>query len=136
MLVWQSDNFLDRLNELLNHPGIYPYVKGDMEGRLDASRVDANQILLDSEHGAFWLLEIEPGVWEAHTLFPVGSPNTVRCTRAAIEHVRSLPGYKKIVSYGPRANQRAVKLLRKMGFVYTRTEGSYQGQPLDHYEYH
>jgi len=133
MAVTRTDNFA-RLNELLNHPDIYPWVGGELAAPLDASPLSARSILIEAEHGVFWFVRQTPGVWEAHTVFPPGAPGTAARAEEAIAIIQALPGYRKIVTQRPRNNPRATRFLEKLKFTYTHTEGMYQGLPLDHYE--
>lgn len=124
-----------RLNELLNSPEIYPHVHGDIEGPLDARPAMKHSVLLEAEHGIFWFVNKGHGVWEAHTVFPPGARGTVKCAKDAIAFMKKLPGYTKIVTQCPRTNPRAKRFLQKLNFSFTHTEGVYQNQPLDYYEY-
>lgn len=132
-LLTRTDNY-ERLHELMNSPEIFPWVCGDYDYPLDAWHMVEGTIVLENEHGAFWFIETEHGVWDAHTLFPPKAPYTYEAALEAIEYIRSLPGYEKITTQGPRNNPRAIRFLEKLGFVYTHTEGVYQGHPLDYYE--
>lgn len=133
-LVERSDDF-ERLNDLLNHPAVHPWICGDLTEPLDASPLRDQSILLEAEHGMFWFIDKGEGVWEPHAQFLPTSPNTFECALEAIDYIRSLDGYKKIVAQGPRHNLRLRMFIEKLGFTYTHTEGTYQGHPLDYYEY-
>ena len=121
------------LNWLLNHPLINPWIGGNGSS-VDASVVDKPNIILEAEYGAFWFIELSPGVWDAHTQFLPDSVNTYELGIEAIEYIRAQPGYKKITTQGPRDNPRAIRFLEKLGFKYTHTHGELHGLPLDHYE--
>lgn len=58
-----------RLNEVVNHPAIYPWVRGMAEGPLDLSDVVANpnNFLLMGEHGGILFQELAPTLYECHT---------------------------------------------------------------------
>jgi hypothetical protein len=60
----------DRLNYLVNHPDIRPFVGGDITQPLDLSSAVADEanIFLDGEHGAFCCSWTGPGDYEVHTL--------------------------------------------------------------------
>ena len=59
-----------RLNFLVNHPEIRPFVGGDVNQPIDlSSAIDDNaNIFLRGEHGAFCCSWTGPGVYEVHTL--------------------------------------------------------------------
>jgi len=60
----------NRLNYLVNHPEIRPFVGGDVTKPIDFTRAiadDAN-IFLNGDHGAFCCSWTGPGVYEVHTL--------------------------------------------------------------------
>lgn len=58
-----------RINEILNHPKIRPWVADAKEGVIDIqSQLDnGRNILLMGEHGGILFLNVLPGVYEAHT---------------------------------------------------------------------
>lgn len=65
----------DRMNALVNHPEIRPYVGGDPEVDIDLSAAVANEdnIFLDGEHGGFACCWSAPGTYEIHTfILPEG----------------------------------------------------------------
>jgi hypothetical protein len=132
-MLKRTDN-LDRINELCNNPQIYPWVHGDLEGQIDIKVIPNPTVILEAEDGAFLFVDKGNGEWDAHTLFPPSLPYTYKLALEAIDYIRSLPGYKKITTQGPRNNPRAIRFLEKLGFTYTHTEGTYQGLPLDYYE--
>lgn len=60
----------DRINYLVNHPDIRPFVGGDISKPIDltsAIRDEAN-IFLNAEHGAFCCSWTAPQTYEVHTL--------------------------------------------------------------------
>lgn len=60
----------NRINELANHPAIYPWVHGSHDGPLDLSGVvaDRNNVALTGQHGAEVFTPIQPGIYEAHSM--------------------------------------------------------------------
>ena len=72
--VWQ-DKDASRINEILNHPKVRPWVADAENGVLDISDQVASEdvIVLIGEHGGFVLRRHLPGVFEAHTqILPSG----------------------------------------------------------------
>lgn len=64
-----------RLNEIVNDPAVYPWVKGNIEGEIDLTSVvaDPANVLLMGEHGALLFMQLQPGLFEVHTqILPVG----------------------------------------------------------------
>jgi len=65
----------DRLNYLVNHPDIRPFVGGDITQSIDLTSAVANEanIFLNGEHGAFCCSWTAPNTYEVHTLIlPAG----------------------------------------------------------------
>jgi hypothetical protein len=60
----------DRINFLINHPEIRPFVGGDVTKPIDLSEAVANpaNVFLGGEHGAFCCSWAGPGDYEVHTL--------------------------------------------------------------------
>lgn len=58
-----------RVNYLVNHPDVRPFIGGDPAEPLDLSAAVANDenIFLDGEHGGFACIWSAPGVYEIHT---------------------------------------------------------------------
>lgn len=59
-----------RLNEIANHPSVYPWVHGSIVGELDLSDVVSRpgNIVLLGEHGGIVFHAMQLGLFEAHTL--------------------------------------------------------------------
>lgn len=65
----------ERLNEIVNHSSIYPWIKGQHTGPLDLTNFVANpnNVCLVGEHGSVIFQKHQPGVYEFHTcVFPEG----------------------------------------------------------------
>lgn len=60
----------ERINYLVNHPEIRPFVGGDISQSIDLSPAiaDPANIFLGGNHGAFCASWTGPGVYEIHTL--------------------------------------------------------------------
>lgn len=64
-----------RLNEIVNDPAVYPWVRGGVDGPIDLTFAVQNpaNVLLQGEHGAMLLIQLQMGLFEAHTqVLPVG----------------------------------------------------------------
>ncbi len=64
-----------RLNEIVNDPAVYPWVRGPVEGTIDLTFAVENpaNVLLVGEHGAMLLIQLQQGLFEAHTqVLPIG----------------------------------------------------------------
>lgn len=59
----------ERINEIVNHPSIYPVIRGHHTGPLDLSRVTANpgHVCLVGEYGCVLFIKHQPGIYEFHT---------------------------------------------------------------------
>lgn len=65
----------DRLNALVNHPSVRPFVGGDGESEIDLSAVvaDEKNVCLLDDHGGFLLTWSAPDTYEIHTfILPEG----------------------------------------------------------------
>ena len=70
-----------RVNEIINDPSIYPWVKGSQAGPLDMSTIvaDTNNVFLVGEHGCVIFFKIQPGVYDFHTsVLPEGRGEWMR----------------------------------------------------------
>lgn len=59
----------ERVNEVVNHPSIYPYVRGFHTEPLDVTAAIANHanIFLVGEYGCVFFIKHQPGIYEFHT---------------------------------------------------------------------
>lgn len=59
----------ERLNEIVNHPSIYPWIKGAHTEPLDLTGFAANpaNVCFVGEHGCVIFQRHQPGIWEFHT---------------------------------------------------------------------
>lgn len=65
----------DRINGIVNHPSIYPFVRGSAEGPLDLTDPIANEanVCLMGKHGGVFFEKLIGGMYEAHTqILPEG----------------------------------------------------------------
>ena len=64
-----------RLNEIVNDPSVFPWVRGGVEGPIDLTFAVDNpaNVLLVGEHGAVLFIQLQPGLFEAHSqCLPIG----------------------------------------------------------------
>lgn len=59
------------INYLVNHPDVYPWIKGSYIGKIDLSQVIANDnnIVLTFEYGGMLFIKLQAGLYELHTSF-------------------------------------------------------------------
>lgn len=59
----------ERINFLVNHPAIRPFIGGDGSSEIDLSAAvaDPANIFVDGKHGGFAFTWSAPGVYEVHT---------------------------------------------------------------------
>lgn len=67
-MIIQRETDAQRVNEILNHPGVRPWVANGTE-RLDVSSqiADKRNVFLFGDNGGVGFLYTQPGVYEAHT---------------------------------------------------------------------
>lgn len=65
----------DRINAIVNHPKIRPWIAPREDGRIDLTAVAglSSTVILLGEHGGFVLYQLLPGIYEVHThVLPAG----------------------------------------------------------------
>lgn len=57
------------VNQIINHPSIYPWVCGPIEGPLDLTKLieSGNYIALFGEYGGFLFWKLKDGIYDAHS---------------------------------------------------------------------
>lgn len=104
------------INKVINHPSVYPWVRGAFDGELDLTCVleDTSNILLMGEHGGVLFMQHQHGFYEAHTqVLPEGRGAwTVEMVRAALHWMFTKTDAFEIVSRVPRGNLGARALVR------------------------
>lgn len=112
------------VNEVINHPEVFPWVKIDGLTHVDLSPLvsDRKNYLLMDQGGGFFFHWIEKGVYEVHTQFiPGQNPNildaAVKAVRWMFEHTDANEIYTEV----PQDNIRARKLTSRTGFEYVTT---------------
>lgn len=68
MNIYQAQDAI-RVNEIVNDPSIYPWIKGSHTGFLDLTNVVANKnnVVLVSDHGCVVFTKLQSGIYEFHT---------------------------------------------------------------------
>lgn len=101
-----------RLNEIANHPTVYPTVRGYSTGPLDLTAVVANpaNILLVGEQGALLFVSLQPGLFEVHSqCLPEGRGAwMVRFVRACLHWVFTRTDAVEILTRCPTVATKAL----------------------------
>lgn len=119
----------DRINVVLNHPAIRPWVANDRDGVIDLSATIADQrnVVLMGEHGGVAFLWMQPGVYEAHTqVLPQGRGEWTRAlTEACIRHMFTKTNAYEIVTRVPSGHlaAKAAAEAQGMRYEFTRENG-------------
>jgi len=96
------------LNSVINHPDVRPWLHGD--GVLDISHQALNpgNYILQTEHGGFLLVCLDPGRYEVHSQFlPGHGIHPVKAMLAAQEWMFTRTDCEVIVSKVPHSNKAA-----------------------------
>jgi hypothetical protein len=113
------------LNRVVNHPDVYPWVKGYAIGRLDMTAAIANpaNVCLMGEHGGVLFVQLGPGLYEAHTQVLPGGRGawTLGMVRAALHWMFTRTDAMEILTKVPRGNLAARVLTRAIGGVFEFT---------------
>jgi len=112
----------ERLNEVANHPSVYPWVKGRTIGRLDLSEPVANpaNVLLMGEHGGMFFMHLQPGLYEAHILVLPGGRGewAERLVHSCLHWMFCRTDAVEIMARCPRGNVAVKALARGTGWNY------------------
>lgn len=108
-----------RLNEIVNHPEVYEWVRGAATGPLDLSLAASNTdvVVLLGEHGGVLFHRLQPGIWEAHTqVLPEGRGAwAVLAVRACLHWLFTRTEAVEVLTKCPEGNDAAVGLARAIG---------------------
>ena len=126
-----------RINEIVNHPEIYPWVRGPSNGPLDLSKAIANTdvIALLGTHGGLLFHRLQPGIFEVHSqVLPEGRGAWAElCIRACLHWLFTRTEAVEIVTRCPKGNVAATAMARTVGMAreFTNPRGWINGdQPL------
>lgn len=104
----------ERVNRIANDPEVRPWLGGS--GALDLSAQVANSVnvLLMNDDGGVFFEGLEPGLYEAHTLFlPQGrGPKAIQAVRDALRWMFTKSDAVEIVTKIPDGNKGALGLVR------------------------
>lgn len=136
MLVSPSKD-LKFLEELVNHPDVYQWVHGDIEGPIDVSSIAVREfIILKADSGAFLFVNNGSNSWEVHTQF-LRKQRAYPAAKDAAEYMFTNTPCEQITTMVPRNNVAAKRLTQKIGFSYVGTKGTWPTDsgpvPLDHF---
>lgn len=96
------------MNEVLNHPHVYPWVKGAKTGPLDISEVIARKehVVLVGEYGGVIFIKLDIGLYEAHTaVLPKHRGQwTIQLGRDALDYMFCRTDAVEIVTKCPHGN--------------------------------
>lgn len=118
-----------RINAIINHPDVLPWVAGPLQGELDISPVlaDSKNVALAGEHGAMLFAWIQPCMYEAHTLvLPQGRGRwTLDFVHAALAWMFLQTDATEILTRCPKGNLGAKALVRAIegDFQFTAPAG-------------
>lgn len=126
-------------NEIANHPEVRPWLGG--EGPLDLTSAVMNiaNFALKTEGGGFILVQHEPGIYEAHSLFlPEARRRSIRAMRDGFDYMFTRTDCERIVTQVPDDNAPAAALAKLAKFkpMFRREEAergptAYVGLSLD-----
>lgn len=119
------------MNSIVNHPEIYPFVKGPLEGPLDMTAVLENHdnvVLKEPAGFGGWLFHcLGQGIYECHSSFlPEGRGPRLR--ELAAESLNWMFGNTDagiILGRCPVNNEPVTRLTKMMGFKYIGTWGTW-----------
>jgi hypothetical protein len=126
-------------NKIANHPDVRPWLGG--KGALDLANAVMNiaNFCLRADGGGFILIQHEPGIYEAHSLFlPDARIGSVRAMRDGFDYMFTRTDCERIVTQVPDDNKPAQALARVAKFrpMFRREEAergptAYVGLHLD-----
>lgn len=130
--TFQRDYTAERINAVVNHPGVLPYVAAHGQESLDLGPVlsNLNNIALMCDDGGVLALSVEPGVYEIHTQFTpeLRGAAVIKIVRDMIEHLFLATPAIELLTQIPVSNPAALGLVRAIAgrFEFSRM-GSWVG---------
>src|ERR1700679_1362007 len=83
----QQATTADHVNKIVNHPAVYPWIRGVHTEPFDLKNVVKNHIVLEAEHGCVIFVKIQPGIYEFHTsVLPEGRGSWMQEGAAEVFH--------------------------------------------------
>lgn len=110
-----------RLNEIANHPSVYPWLRGWLTDKVDLSAAAANpdNVCLVGMHGAICFAMLQPGLYDVHSMcLPAGRGRWMLGFARACLHVMfvSTPAVE-LLTRVPDGNLPARALCRRTGWT-------------------
>ena len=116
------------LNEIVNHPEVYPWVRGAVEGPIDLGPWldNDNVVALLGEYGGQIYQKRQAGLWEAHSQYlPEGRGEwALEATRQTLHWVFTRTDAVELVTRCPQGNFAAKALAKAIGGTYELTNPS------------
>ena len=114
-----------RLNAIVNHPEVYPWVKGSTAEPIDLTDVVArgDTVTLLGEHGGIMFHRIGTGLYEAHTqVLPAGrGPWALECVQACLCWLFTRTEAMEVLTRCPKGNLPALALARAIHGIFEFT---------------
>lgn len=115
----------ERINAIVNHPDVRPWVGYAELGPIDLTQTIANpdNIFLMAEGGGFICVFQEPGIWEVHSQFlpEHRGENALKSAQDGMRYMFTRTPCVELRTKVPEGNVAAAALARKMGFVHQFT---------------
>lgn len=115
------------LNRVVNHPSIYPWVRGTSVGALDLTPLVENtsNVLLQGEHGSIFFQMLQGGLYEAHTqVLPNGRGKwAAEMVRSALHWMFSRTDCVEVVTKCPYRAAKALAVSVGLKFEFTARLG-------------
>jgi hypothetical protein len=120
-----------RINEVINHPSVRPYVgPGDYFADVTPLVNDTNNWFLMGEHGGFGLTQTTPGVHEIHTfILPEGRGAWARDAAQVLLDFARENGDNKVWTKVPSDQKNVEVYTRRAGLKPTGEEVELFGKP-------
>lgn len=110
-----------RVNEIVNHPEVYPWIKGAHTEPLDLTGVieNKNNVALVGEHGCIIFIKHQAGIYECHTnVLPSGRGKwVVDYGMGVLDWMFTKTDCYEILTKCPRNNVLSALAARKCGFT-------------------
>lgn len=107
------------INAFVNHPDIYPFVKGNLEGYIDLSKIIASgHPVLCGEFGGVIMVRLQPGIYEVHTAIMPAARGSWgnRMFRDALHFMFCTTDAVEIMTRVPQDNPSAAAATKFVGF--------------------
>lgn len=115
----------ERVNDIVNHPSIYPWICGPVAGAIDLSESIASgkYTVLMGEHGGFLFWNLGGGIFDAHSaVLPNGrGPWAVLAAQRALQWMFEKEGALEILMAVPKGNVAVRALVRVLKAKYRGT---------------